>query len=140
MTNSAEEFIRLRTSERQEEYSRAAHESAPTEVWEAVIQQNPEMRFWVAQNKTVPVVILERLARDPDPHVRASVAAKRKLPRDLQILLAADPDEHVGQRLLYNAKVVNEVLVIIGSGSDHVAMEARRKLLIRQSSGEAEGQ
>lgn len=55
MIASAEEFVELRRSERQEEYSRVAQDSAPREVWLEVIQRFPDMRFWVAQNKTVPV-------------------------------------------------------------------------------------
>ena len=51
---SAEEFIRLRTSEDEAEYRRAASEEAPDQVWAALIEQHPEVRFWVAQNKTSP--------------------------------------------------------------------------------------
>jgi hypothetical protein len=128
MIDSAEEFIRLRTSEKREEYGRAVHEAAPIAVWEVLIEQHPGMRFWVAQNKTVPVAILERLARDEDVKVRAMVAAKRKLPSDLQLLLASDPDESVRERLVYNGKAVPEVLEKIAAGSDRVAMEAGRRL------------
>jgi hypothetical protein len=103
MINSVEEFIRLRTSEREEEYFRAAQDSAPVEVWEALIERHPEMRFWVAQNKTVPIVILERLALDADANVRLMVAAKRKLPQHLQQLLASDSDESVRERVVNNA-------------------------------------
>jgi hypothetical protein len=128
MINSPEEFIRLRTSERQEEYARAARESAPIEVWEALIERHPEMRFWVAQNKTVPVAILERLVHDEDPRVRAMVAAKRKLPSRLQVILAADPDESVRERLVHNAKAPPEVLATIAAGSGRVAREAQRRM------------
>lgn len=63
---SAEEFIRLRYSEDPDDYYRAAHEQASTEVWLDVIQGYPDARFWVAQNKTVPADVLSVLARDPD--------------------------------------------------------------------------
>jgi hypothetical protein len=34
------------------------------------------MRFWVAQNKTVPLSVLEDLRNDPDRKVRDMVRAK----------------------------------------------------------------
>src|SRR5262249_30672705 len=85
---SAEEFVRLRTSERPEDYLRAAREPASSEVWDAVIDDHPDMRFWVAQNKTVPHSVLERLAVDPDSRVRWMVARKRKAGAALLAALA----------------------------------------------------
>jgi len=136
MIDSVEEFIRLRTSDKPEEYSRAAHEPAPVAVWEALIERHPDMRFWVAQNKTVPVAILEVLARDEDSRVRSMVAAKRKLPANLQLLLASDPDEGVRERLVYNAKADPEALERIAAGSDRVAAEAGRRLSETRASRE----
>ena len=109
MIESAEEFVRLRTSEDPADYHRAAHEEAPLAVWEAVIEGWPEMREWVAHNKTVPIEILERLADDVDPKVRFVVATKRKLSEELFAKLAEDPDEGVRSRIAYNAKVPLEV-------------------------------
>lgn len=37
--------------------------------------------FWVAQNKTVPLVILEELRGDPDERVRSVLRAKRSWAR-----------------------------------------------------------
>ena len=76
MIQSPEEFRRLRESENPEEYRRAAHDEAPVEVWLEVIRRWPDMRFWVAQNKTVPVSVLEVLANDPDEKVRDMVLRK----------------------------------------------------------------
>jgi hypothetical protein len=50
MIMSAQEFVELRTSVRQEDYLRAATDSAAPEVWVDIIQGFPEMRVWVAQN------------------------------------------------------------------------------------------
>jgi hypothetical protein len=107
---TADEFVRLRESEWPEDYRRAAHEEAPLEVWLAIVAQYPSMRFWVAQNKTVPIRVLEILARDEDPHVRAMVASKRKLPVELQLLLAEDLDDGVRDRLANNAKATRKAL------------------------------
>jgi hypothetical protein len=92
---SAEEFVRLRSSEDPAEYRRAAWEEAPLEVWYEVIERFPDMREWVAHNKTVPMEILRVLVRDPDVRVRDTVARKNKLDEPLLRLLAKDPDEGV---------------------------------------------
>lgn len=76
MIETPEEFRRLRESENPEEYRRASHDVAPVEVWLEVIRRWPDMRFWVAQNKTVPVSVLEVLADDPDETVRDMVLRK----------------------------------------------------------------
>ena len=99
MILSAEEFVRLRTSEKEEEYNLAAHSEAPMEVWLEVIEKYPGYREWVAHNKKVPIEILEILANDSDDRVRSTVATKRKLSPKLFQKLAKDPDEGVRQRI-----------------------------------------
>lgn len=99
---SPEEFVALRTSHRAEEYQRAATDTASLEVWLEIIGKYPEMRIWVAHNKTVPIEILLVLARDPDADVRATVAMKNKLTADLLELLAQDSDDFVRQRIACN--------------------------------------
>jgi hypothetical protein len=76
---SAEEFVRLRTSDDPADYGRAAHDEATEETWREVIKRFPEMRFWVAQNKTVPLNILEELRMDPDERVRSMVESASPL-------------------------------------------------------------
>jgi hypothetical protein len=76
MIRSAEEFRRLRESDNPDEYWRAAHEEAPLDVWLEVIRRWPDMRFWVAHNKTVPLSVLEVLVNDPDEKVRDMVLRK----------------------------------------------------------------
>lgn len=129
MITSAEEFLRLRKSEWPEDYQRAAHEEAPLEVWLSVVEWYPSMRFWVAQNKTIPIRVLEILARDVDPHVRGMVAAKRKLTLELQLLLAGDSDDGVRDRLADNAKVTREALEKIAAGEPGPAQRTAVKKL-----------
>ncbi len=52
-------------------YGRAAEDEASEGVWRDVVDRFPDMRFWVAQNKTVPVSVLEELRNDQDAWVRA---------------------------------------------------------------------
>ena len=109
MIETPETFVRLRASQDPAEYGRAAHDEAPIAVWMAVIAGWPDMREWVAHNKTVPLEVLRALAADPNARVRRAVAVKRKLDRDLFDRLAGDIDEGVLRALVYNAKVPADI-------------------------------
>jgi len=113
MIESAAEFIRLRTSENLDDYHQAATDSAPNDVWYELVGEHPEMKFWVAQNKTVPVDILEILSTDADPKVRWMVASKNRLPQHLQLRLANDDDESVRHRIACNKKAIESVLQVL---------------------------
>ncbi|MBY5921733.1 HEAT repeat domain-containing protein [Ferrimonas balearica] len=129
MIESAEEFKRLRESNVVEEYTRAAHEEAPVEVWEAVLEKYPELSFWVAQNKTAPVEILQELALHDDSNVRGMVARKRKIPELLMLSLAKDKSESVRHALANNGKVTEKVLrVLIKDSCEFVRESASEKL------------
>lgn len=129
MIKSADEFYALRKSSVQAEYYRAAHDSATLEVWQDCLKRFPEMNFWVAQNKTVPLEILEILAHNSDPEVRSMVASKRKLPETLQKVLALDKDFSVKMSLVRNAKVTSKVLQLLVKDEDMKIREAARKAL-----------
>ena len=112
---SAEEFVRLRTSEKPEEYRRAAAEPAAPEVWFSIIADYPEMRFWVAQNKTIPPVVLERLSEDADARVRAMVARKGSATEVVLRRLARDQDDGVRLAVARNQRTPRAVLVQLSS-------------------------
>ena len=112
MIESAKEFIDLRMSEVKEEYDRSAQEEASLETWHELVSEYPEMREWVAHNKTVPLEILEKLSCDRDAKVRWVVATKRKLSKELQLALAQDSDESVRLRIAFNAKAFKEAVVL----------------------------
>lgn len=97
---SAEEFVRLRTSEDPSEYNRAAHDEATESTWRDVIERFPGMRFWVAQNKTVPLSVLEILRHDHDENVRLMVTSKRSWAR-------AHPDDTSRPQGLENTRAAN---------------------------------
>lgn len=129
MIESADEFARLRWSDDPAEYGRAADEPAPLEVWRDVIARFPELRKWVAHNKTVPHEMLAELATDPDASVRFFVAEKRKLAPELQILLATDPDDGVRARIAYNAKATRAALERLAEDPWHTIAERARERL-----------
>ena len=111
------------------EYHRAAHEPAPLHVWQDVVDRYPEMRFWVAHNKTVPIEMLEVLAHDSDWRVRSMVAGKRKLPEHLQLLLARDSHESVRARIAYNAKATRRALELLKDDTwEPASMRAQERL------------
>ena len=118
MIESAQEFYRLRTSKVHDEYIRAALEEAPLDVWQDIISTMPDMKEWVAINKSIPVQILDPLARDADVRVRFAVAMKRKLPEPLQLVLAQDADETVRDRIACNAKATKRVLELLANDTE----------------------
>jgi hypothetical protein len=129
MIESAEEFVRLRSSSKQQEYLRAAHDKAPKEVWLEVIERYPEYKAWVAHNKTVPLSVLKILAGDPDPDVRFTVAMKRKAGEEILSLLARDSDEAVRSRVVYNPKVTEAVLkILLEDPNAKIAAKARERM------------
>ena len=113
MITTAHEFKRLCESTNPEEYCRSATDEAPLEVWREIVDDMPEMRFWVAQNKTVPIEILDLLAMNSDAQVRDMVARKRKITESTAIRLASDPDETVRAALATNAKLTDVVRNIL---------------------------
>lgn len=123
MITSREEFVRLRDAND----LRASHDEAPEEVWMDIVRNCPEYRVWVAQNKTVPLSVLKRLAHDADPAVRHMVAMKRKCDHELFRLLAIDPDEAVRVRVALNPKTPAAVLVLMQSDPSSLVREALQK-------------
>lgn len=70
---SPEEFIELRNSNLPVEYSRTEMEGAPITVWYELIEKYPEMKVWVARNRTTPREIIDCLSKDSDPLVRNAI-------------------------------------------------------------------
>lgn len=132
MIESAEEFVRLRTSVLVAEYRRAAHEEASLRTWRTVVENHPDMRAWVARNKTVPLEILRQLAGDPDPQVRSAVADRRKLTPDIYDLLAADSNVSVRMRVAYNKKTPAEVIGRLAADPDQLVRDVAAEVSERR--------
>src|SRR5688572_8266258 len=105
MIRSAEEFIKLRTSESMEEQDRATHDHADLKTWNDIISKYPDYKEWVIHNKTIQIEILEDLTSDPDPKVRSAIARKRKINDKIFRLLSVDKDEGVRYALISNTKL-----------------------------------
>ncbi len=113
MIASAEEFIRLRTSEVKGDYDRAANEDAPIDVWWELVRNHPEMKIWVVHNKTVPLEILDALSTDEDVAVRDAVARKRKASVEILERLARDADSGVRYAVACNASTPRSILALL---------------------------
>ena len=121
---SADEFAQLRTSEVPDEQHRATHDQASEQVWLDVIERFPDLRDWVALNKTVPLSILELLSNDKDARVRSVVADKRKLSPALRQKLSQDRDASVRERIACNPKCELEILRALANDEEAFVREA----------------
>jgi hypothetical protein len=135
MIDSAEEFVRLRTSEGPEDYNRAANEAATVEVWKDVIRRFPDMKQWVIHNKQIQLEILELMARDTSASIRSCVADKRKLGAQLFEALSRDADEGVRARIAYNQKVPVEILQRLAADEAELVRQAAATRLARPAEG-----
>lgn len=113
MIESAEEFVRLRTSEDIAEYQRSAHDAAPDEVWFDVIERYPEMREWVALNKSISEQVIRRLFDTGDRKTLYFLAMKRKTPSDLLLQLCTEADESIRLRLAHHPKLPPAAIEIL---------------------------
>lgn len=124
MITSAEEFFALRSSSIKSEYDRAATEEAPISVWREVIKNYPDYRRWVAQNKSVPLEILEELCQFGST-IRQFVAAKRKLSPAMFETLSQDESYVVRIAIAANKKAPVEILERLqGDKNKHVSRAA----------------
>lgn len=133
MINSAEEFIRLRTSDVGLEQEKATHDNADDTVWVDIIQRFPEFSVWVIHNKTIPIHILEMLAQNNDEAVREAVARKRKINDLIFSILSIDKSESVRHALICNRKLPNEKKKLIPVGDSNWLQRALEEQLARSS-------
>jgi hypothetical protein len=132
MITSAQEFVDLRTSSDPDEYRRAAHEPAPTSVWLEVIKQFPEMREWVAHNKTIPEEVYRALFALNEPRVNSMLATRRACPGDILELLAQSREERIRRSVAINKKTPDAILLrLLSDPWDECAKSAREQLVKR---------
>lgn len=121
--------MRLRRSSDSAEYRRSATDSAADEVWIEVIERFPDLRKWVAHNRTISAPIVERLAVDPDEEVRWRIAAKNALAPQVLIELATDPSELVRLRVLRHRRLPLKALqTLCGDPVESIRTDAVSRL------------
>ena len=132
MIISAEEFIRLRTSDVPEEQEQASRDTAENLVWLDIIQNFPGYKTWIVHNKTVPIKILEILAQDKEAKVRTEVARKRKIHDKIFDLLSVDKDEGVRHALINNTKLSMDKKMLINVEGSQWLETALKEQLTRE--------
>lgn len=140
MINSAEEFVRLRKSEKPEEYNRANDDFLPDNVAFDLIENYPDMREYVGVNSTISLKVLYRLAEDEDWLVRWHIASLHAftgekvhtLDRYLFDKLSRDEDEGVRKRVAYHPDTPIDILEQLTHDSSEDCAEAAREKLAQR--------
>lgn len=70
MINSVDEFIDLRTSDKESDIQRAMEEPAADEIWWELLEKHAELAMWVAENETIPEDVIRTLRNHYDQTVR----------------------------------------------------------------------
>jgi hypothetical protein len=112
---SAEEFVNLRASSTKADQYAASRCCATEGVWLDVIRRFPEMKKWVAHNKSIQPSIISLLSVDADPTVRLFIAMKRKCPPEVLQRLASDQDESVRNAVALNPHTPTTVLAVLAN-------------------------
>ncbi|MBA1209800.1 MULTISPECIES: hypothetical protein [Pseudomonas] len=126
MINTVEEFKLLFD---RDDHTALAHQTAPPKVWNAILDNHPQLARCVAANKTIPDEIIERLSLSHDIDVRWNIATKRKLKKSTFELLATDSDPTIRHRIACNPKTPRDILQRLSIDPDPmVASSATQKL------------
>ncbi len=113
MISSAQEFVDLRCSDDPEEYRRAAFDEATEETWRQVIEQYPEMRRWVAHNKTIPEGVIRQLYAIGDYDILIALAMKRRTPSDVLHDMAVKGHDSVRMAIARHPHVLKLTLELL---------------------------
>ncbi|WP_149030664.1 hypothetical protein [Kitasatospora sp. MBT66] len=132
MIESADEFVRLRLGGDGADYQRIKRDEAPLEVWLEIARDYPDMRFWVAFNRTVPAEVLRLLGQDDDWRVRARIASRRDAPRDVLEILSSDTHDAVASSVAGNPETPDDALArLTGHHWGQVRDKAAQQLEVR---------
>jgi hypothetical protein len=102
---------------------------ASSQTWLEIIGHSEDAAVWVALNKTIPVEVLEVLAKHASARVRRFVADKNSITPELIALLATDSDSGVRLRIANHKKTSAEILrQLLQDDWQEVIEVAREKL------------
>lgn len=136
MIDSAEQYLRLRTSPVPEDYRRATRDRVPLAVWYFMALRHPWVRAWIALNQYVPPVMLALLAADEDWRVRAVVATRPNLTWGILERLARDASPDVRLRVARNPDTPRHVLIsLLDDDVDQVRHTAKARLEAEYAAG-----
>lgn len=85
----------------------------PIDILRMWMRKEPQLRVWIAQNPSLPLDMLEVLARDISPNVRLSVACNPGTPDSVLEKLSFDTEVEVRRAVASNIKTPGNVLEIL---------------------------
>lgn len=99
------------------------------EVWRAIVERLPDMRFWVSFNRTLPTEIIRILADDADWRVRDQIAGRRDTPLDILETLSRDDHDAVLSTVADNPRTPTRALeTLSGHSWSQIREKAERQL------------
>ncbi|MEO5930142.1 MAG: hypothetical protein ABIR47_09425 [Candidatus Kapaibacterium sp.] len=132
MIETIEELIRFIETDDSELNESSSWEEAPEILWHELLLKycdDPDMRFAVTLNKTLPTSVLMVLAKDDSWRVRCTVAKKRRLEPSIRELLSKDENEAVRRGIAYNQKTPREILAkMVNDPVPDIAERVRKRL------------
>jgi hypothetical protein len=128
--DNAREWIRLRSSDDSDDNHRAATETVPLAVWMQIHSKAPDLRAFIAYNRTSPPEMLAILARDENRLVRHAVAERHDAPVSALRELADDVDERVRVLVAGHPSTQRDVLQYLSrvDAADAVRVKASARL------------
>ncbi|MBF2066691.1 MAG: hypothetical protein IGS39_20080 [Calothrix sp. C42_A2020_038] len=91
----------------------AKHPHAPKDILKMWVQKEPQLRNYIAQNPSLPIEILEFLARDASPKVRLAVAYNPSTPKSVLEKLSFDTEIEIKRAVASNTNTPGHVLEIL---------------------------
>lgn len=110
MINTVEEFTALLTHDDVVERLRSVTDSALDTVWIDIINEYPDLRAAVAQNKTISNAIVRLLYATSDTRTKSILARKRSTPVDILDLLSRDENEAVRLAVARHPRIPSHAL------------------------------
>ncbi|BAZ17357.1 leucine rich repeat variant [Calothrix sp. NIES-4071] len=89
------------------------HPYTPIDILKMWVRKEPQLRVWIAQNQSLPVDMLEPLARDASPQVRLAVACNPSTPSSVLEQLSFDAEVEVRRAVASNIKTPGNVLEVL---------------------------
>jgi hypothetical protein len=110
LIHQASEFITALEASDATENNLIRFGKASTQTWLEIIRHSEDAAVWVALNKTIPLEMLEVLAKHSSARVRRFAADKNRITPELIALLATDSDPSVRLRIANHKKTSAEIL------------------------------
>ena len=124
--NEAAQFEAMLRSDRSRDRDRALRISMSPAAWQRVIVERPALRRWLPFHRSVPLDVLQQLARDPDVEVRWAVAYSPRASSAMLRTLGQDVDWRVRTGVAGNRRAPRRIArALLADPVAQVAQTAR---------------